>query len=135
MSHFSNLSTQIENINYLQKALENLQVVHKKKATINIGNTHPSDFSNGNLVITDVCEIPISFQCKKDKYVLVVDNQFWKPSFSVELFLEKITQQYARETIIGESEKSGYTLSRPVQTTNESTVINLQKWKLVNDFV
>jgi len=125
MSHFSNLSTQIENINYLQKALENLQVVHKKKATINIGNSHPSDTSNGNLVITDVCEIPISFQCKKDKYVLVVDNQFWKPSFSVELFLEKITQQ---------SEKSGYTLSRPVQTTNESTVINLQKWKLVNDF-
>ena len=56
-------------------------------------------------------------------------------SLSVELFLEKITQQYARETIIGESEKSGYTLSRPVQTTNESTVINLQKWKLVNDFV
>jgi hypothetical protein len=56
-----------------------------------------------NLVIPQPNGYDLEFSWKEQEYELVVDVAFWKQSSPVETFIEKISQQYAGQVILGES--------------------------------
>lgn len=120
------MKTRFQNLFYLEKALNRLNIVHKKTET----NTTElnSESSNLNLVIPQSNGYDIKFTWNRDQYELVVDMSFWEQSYPIESFIDKIAQQYAGEVIIGESQKIGFQPIKYKQNTDGSNTLILERW-------
>jgi len=126
MSHFTHMKTRFQNLFYLEKALNRLNIVHKEqeKPTVN------SDLklSNANLVIPQSNGYDIEFAWNGQEYELVVDMSFWEQPYPIESFIDKIAQQYAGEVIIGESQKIGFQPIKYQQNADGSNTLVLERW-------
>jgi hypothetical protein len=117
------MKTRFQNLFYLEKALNKLNIVHKKLET-----KSNSELFNINLVIPQSNGHDILFAWNRDEYELVIDMSFWKQSCPIESFIDKISQQYAGEVIIGESQKIGFQPIKYKQNTDNSNTLILQRW-------
>ena len=122
MSHFTHMKTRFQNLFYLEKALNRLNIVYQEK---NIDN---SNFSNTNLVIPQSNGYDIEFSWNGQEYEFVVDMSFWEQSSPIESFIDKISQQYASEVIIGESQKIGFQPVKYQQNGDGSNTLVLERW-------
>ena len=91
MSHFTHIKTRFQNLFYLEKSLNRLNVNYEQKLSNN---------SNISLVISQQNEHDIEFFWNGKEYELRADIQLWKQDYSVENFIDKISQQYAGEVFI-----------------------------------
>lgn len=115
MSHFTHMKTSFQNLFYLEKALNRLNIAHKQGQSL-------------NLVIPQSNQYDIEFYWNGQEYELVVDKSFWKHSYPVETFLDRIAQQYAGEVIIGESRKIGFQPIKYQQNSDGSNTLVLERW-------
>ena len=122
MSHFTHMKTRFQNIFYLEKALNRLNISYKEKSLIN------SDLSNVNLVIPQSNGYDIEFAWNGQEYEFVVDMSFWEQPYPIESFMDKISQQYAGEVIIGESQKIGFQPIKYQQNGDGSNTLILERW-------
>ena len=122
MSHFTHMKTRFQNLFYLEKALNRLNIVYKEK---NINN---SNLSNVNLVVPQSNGYDIEFSWNGQEYEFVVDMSFWEQSYPIESFIDKISQQYAGEVIIGESQKIGFQPIKYQQNGDGSNTLVLERW-------
>jgi hypothetical protein len=123
MSHFTHMKTRFQNLFYLEKALNKLNIGPKKLKT-----QSNSELFNRNLVIPQSNGHDILFTWNGDEYELVIDMSFWKQSCPIESFINKISQQYAGEVISGESQKIGFQPIKHKQNTDNSNTLILQRW-------
>lgn len=124
MSHFTHMKTRFQNLFYLEKALSRLNIVHKEKEIYNSN----SNQSNINLVIPQSNGYDIEFAWNGQEYELVVDMSFWQQPYPIESFIDKVSQQYAGEVIIGESQKIGFQPIKYQENTDGSNVLVLERW-------
>lgn len=124
MSHFTHMKTRFQNLFYLEKALSRLNIVHKEKEIYNSN----SNQSNINLVISQSNGYDIEFAWNGQEYELVVDMSFWQQPYPIESFIDKVSQQYAGEVIIGESQKIGFQPIKYQENTDGSNVLVLERW-------
>ena len=125
----SDVLTLFNNFSYLQKAVNNLQINSTKKQPIIIGSNKTEINQPSTLMVSNLTATPIGFKLgKNNKYLFMVDNQLWNHSVPVEVFLDKLIQQYASETVIGESKKQGFELKEQVQNLDGSTTITMEQW-------
>jgi hypothetical protein len=110
------------NLFYLEKALNRLNISDKEKSLIN------SDLSNINLVIPQSNGYDIEFAWNGQDYEFVVDMSFWEQPYPIESFIDKISQQYAGEVIIGESQKIGFQPINYQQNGDGSNTLILESW-------
>ena len=122
MSHFTHMKTRFQNLFYLEKALNRLNISYKEKSLIN------SDLSNVNLVIPQSNGYDIEFAWNGQEYEFVVDMSFWEQPYPIESFIDKISQQYAGEVIIGESQKIGFQPINYEQNSDGSNTLILERW-------
>ena len=122
MSHFTHMKTRFQNLFYLEKALNRLNISYKEKSLIN------SDLSNVNLVIPQSNGYDIEFAWNGQEYEFVVDMSFWEQPYPIESFMDKISQQYAGEVIIGESQKIGFQPIKYQQNGDGSNTLILERW-------
>ena len=122
MSHFTHMKTRFQNLFYLEKALNRLNIGYQEK---NIKN---SDLSNVNLVIPQSNGYDIEFSWNGQEYEFVVDMSFWEQPYPIESFIDKISQQYAGEVIIGESQKIGFQPIKYQQNGDGSNTLVLERW-------
>ena len=122
MSHFTHMKTRFQNLFYLEKALNRLNIVHKEQEK----TTDHS--SNVNLVIPQANGYDIEFTWNGQEYELVVDMSFWEQPYPVESFIDKVAQQYAGEVIIGESQKLGFQPIKYQQNSDGSNTVVLERW-------
>lgn len=118
MSHFTHIKTRFQNLFYLEKALNHLKIAHVEL---------DKDISK-NLIIPQSNGYDIEFAWNGQDYELVVDMSFWEQPYPIENFIDKISQQYAGEVIIGESQKIGF---QPVQSQSNndgSNTLVLERW-------
>jgi len=127
MSHFTHMKTRFQNLFYLEKALNRLNIVHKEQEK-SITNSDLKS-SNVNLVIPQSNSYDIEFAWNGQEYELVVDMSFWEQPYPIESFIDKIAQQYAGEVIIGESQKIGFQPIKYDQNADGSNTLILQRWK------
>lgn len=120
MSHFTHMKTRFQNLFYLEKALNRLNIVHKEK---NI-----TDSNSVNLVIPQSNGYNIEFAWNGQEYELVVDMSYWEQAYPVESFIDKVSQQYAGEVIIGESQKTGFQPVKYQQNADGSNTLVLERW-------
>jgi hypothetical protein len=124
MSHFSQVKTQIRNLEPLRKALTDLGISWKsgelrgyqgEKAIAEVAIEQPNGYD-------------IGFRWNGTEYELVADMQFWQQPWTVESFLTKVTQGYAVQTVMAESEQKGFALSEQQVRADGSIRLVLQRW-------
>ena len=123
MSHFTHMKTRFQNLFYLEKALNKLNIVHKEKE-----NNRNIDLENVNLIIPQSNGYDIEFDWNGQEYELVVDMSFWEQPYPIESFIDRVAQQYASEVIIGESQKTGFQPVKYQQNTDGSNTLVLERW-------
>ena len=130
MSHFTHIKTRFQNLFYLEKALKRLSITYKqeKKVITNLD----SKLYNVNLVIPQLNGYNIKFSSNGKRYELVADMSFWEQQYPVENFIDKISQQYAGEVIIGESQKIGFQPIKYQQNNDGSNTLVLERWNAEN---
>jgi len=127
MSHFTHIKTRIQNLSYLEKALSRLDVkFEKEKKTI---RGYDSQNLEVNLVIPQNNGYDLGFNWNGEEYELIVDLSFWNQSWSLETFMEKLSQAYANETILAESAKQGFQQVKQTVNNDGSVILILERWK------
>lgn len=125
MSHFTYIKTRFQNLFYLEKALNRLNIVHKRQQT---SKNSELKFYNTNIVISQSNGYDIEFVWNNQEYELVADMSFWEQPYPIENFIDKISQQYAGEVIIGESQKIGFQPIQYKQNSDGSNTLVLERW-------
>lgn len=121
MSHFTNIQTCFQNLFYLEKALDKLEI---------------PNFKNNQLMETNCLILPqgknndITFNWNGEAFALNVDSHYWNQKYSINHFLARVTQEYATETIIGESQKQNFKPIEIKEHNDGSRTISLQRWNL-----
>ena len=124
MSHFTHIKTLFQNLFYLEKALNHLNITFKKQEQV----AENSNLYNINLIIPQLNGYDIEFVWNGHEYEIVVDMSFWEQSSPIESFMDKIAQQYAGEVIIGESQKMGFQPMKYNQNIDGSNTLILERW-------
>jgi hypothetical protein len=127
MSHFTHIKTRFQNLFYLEKALNRLNISHtEQEKSVSNANSY-----NKSLIIPQSNGYDIEFAWNGQEYELVVDMSFWEQPYPIESFIDKISQQYAGEVIIGESQKIGFQpikLSTKYSIPDGSNTLVLERW-------
>ena len=125
MSHFSKIKTSLRDLALLQKSLDDLGV--RWDENIKSLNGYKSQKCFANLVIKQNNNYDIGFTWNGTEYQLVADLQFWQQPWSVELFLDKITQRYAYNSILKATETQGFQTVEELTQENGSIKLTLKK--------
>lgn len=123
MSHFTHMKTRFQNLSYLKKALEKLNVLYVEPTT---------KTNNTNLTILQSNGYDLEFSWNGKEYEFIVDMSFWEQSYPIETFIDKVAQQYASEVIIGESQKTGFHPTNYQQNLDGSNTLILERWNNSN---
>jgi hypothetical protein len=124
MSHFTHIKTRFQNLFYLEKALNRLNITYKQEEAI-VPNSVSSQIS---LIIPQSNGYNISFCWNGQEYDLVADLSFWEQSHPVEIFTDQIAQQYAGEVVIGEGQKIGFQPVKYQHNSDGSNTLVLERW-------
>ena len=122
MSHFTYMKTLFQNLFYLEKALNRLNINYQEKASSKV------ESFNINLIIPQSNGYDIEFAWNGQEYELVVDMSFWEQPYPVESFIDKLSQHYAGELIIGESQKTGFLPIKYQPNADGSNTLVLERW-------
>nr|YP_009028942.1 hypothetical protein [Coscinodiscus radiatus]AGH28486.1 hypothetical protein [Coscinodiscus radiatus] len=126
MSHFTTMKTRFQNLFYLEKALNRLNIKHNKQEEIKLQSN--SSYNESNLTIPQVNGYNIEFCWNGKEYELVVDMSYWIQDCPIETFIDKISQQYASEVIMNESKKLGFQAVKYQQNKDGSNTVVLERW-------
>ena len=124
MSHFTHIKTRFQNLFYLEKALNRLNINFKEKEKV----SENSNINTVNVIIPQLNGYDIEFSWNGQEYEMVVDMSFWEQTSPIESFIDKIAQQYAGEVIIGESQKMGFQPIQYNQNLDGSNTLILERW-------
>ena len=126
MSHFSTIKTKIKEKPYLIKALQLLQyVVQEDQELVN-----PIDHQHEKVKVDVSIGNDIGFRLNKDGvYELVADIQTWKDSVPPRRFIEKVTQQYAKVTIVDTITEKGFTINEESTTIDNTIELVATRWQ------
>jgi hypothetical protein len=121
MSHFTYIKTRFQNLSYLEKALSKLNITYKQQS---------SDYQElqKNLLIAQSNGYNIEFCWNGHEYELVTDLSFWNQSYPIQSFIDKVAQNYANETVIGESQKIGFQVTNSIKSIDGSQTLVLERW-------
>jgi hypothetical protein len=114
------MKTRFQNLFYLEKALNRLNIVNKKKSATQNSNT--------NLIISQSNGYDLEFSWNGQEYELIADISFWGQAYPIENFIDRIAQQYAGEVVIGESQKIGFQPVKYQQNSDGSNTLVLERW-------
>lgn len=126
MSHFSQIKTQIRNLECLQEALSDLDIDWKPGASEvrgYRGQTHAAE-----LAIEQNNGYDIGFRWNGKEYELVADLQYWQQDLTVDGFIRNITQRYAYRTVLKETSKAGFQVTEQENNTDGSIRLVVQRW-------
>ncbi len=126
MSHFSQIKTQIRNLESLQDALSDLGINWKggsQQVRGYRGQTH-----DAQIAIEQDNGYDIGFRWNGKEYELVADLQYWKQNLSVDGFLRQVTQRYAYRTVVKETARVGFQVTEQQKNEDGSIRLVVQRW-------
>ncbi|MCM0589580.1 MAG: DUF1257 domain-containing protein [Gloeotrichia echinulata IR180] len=126
MSHFSQIKTQIRNLESLKDALTGLGIDWKpgpQEVRGYQGQTHPAE-----IAIEQENGYDIGFRWNGKEYELVADLQYWQQDLSVDGFLRQVTQRYAYQTVVKETARVGFEVAEQQQQKDGSIRLVVQRW-------
>ena len=126
MSHFSKIQTSLKDLDLLKKSLNELSIHWDPDLNRVRGYKDQTTFAN--IVIKQDNNYDIGFSWNGFEYQLVADIQFWQQPWSIELFLDRVSQKYAYNSIVESTSSQGFhTVNETIQEDG-SIKLTLQKW-------
>jgi Protein of unknown function (DUF1257) len=126
MSHFSNIKTQIRNLTSLQEALNDLDLDWKSGPQAIRG--YQGQTRTAQVAIAQENQYDIGFSWNGSEYELVADLQYWQQPWSVDGFLQRVTQRYAYHTVVQEATKQGFQVAEQQDQKDGSIRLVVQRW-------
>ncbi len=126
MSHFSQIKTKIRVLEPLQKALSDLDVDWKNGPSQVRG--YRGQACAAELVIEQTNGYDVGFSWNGNEYELVADLQYWQQPWSVEGFLNRVSQRYAYHTVLTETAQQGFQLTEQQSQADGTLRLVLQRW-------
>ena len=126
MSHFSNIKTQIRNLDSRKGALTDLGIDWQEGPEMVRG--YQGQTLKAAIVVKQENNYDLGFRWNGQEYELVADLQYWQQPLSVEGFLKKVTQGYALQTILSETSKQGFQVAEQQNNQDGSIRLVVQRW-------
>ncbi len=126
MSHFSQIKTQIRNLKSLQSALTDLGIDWKSGPTQVRG--YRGQTNTAEVVVEQNNGYDLGFTWNGNEYELVADLQFWQQAWSVDRFINMVTQRYAYHTVVKETTKQGFQVTEQQKNQDGSIRLVVQRW-------
>lgn len=135
MSHISKIDTKIKDLRFLKKALESLQMKFsdaQENSTLTLHGYGKNEEIEGCIMeIKTGCKYSIGLRKVNENYEFVAD--WW----AIETFtqqkqddiLNKITRQYAYETILDKVHNMGYSVVNETQDLQQNLKLTVRRWK------
>ncbi len=128
MSHFSTIKTKIKEKDFLLEALNLLGHEVKQDQELVVGGTHGH---NHPVVQADICianDIGFRWCSDTQAYELVTDIETWSLPTPPRRFIDKVTQQYAKETILDTIKDQGFTVEEETSKVDNSIELTVTRW-------
>nr|YP_009297471.1 hypothetical protein Eryt_146 [Erythrotrichia carnea]AOM66814.1 hypothetical protein Eryt_146 [Erythrotrichia carnea] len=126
MSHFSKIKTIIKDLDMLKLSLTDLGLDFDASNRKIIG--YDSETCVAEIVIQQTNNYSFGFAWNGGEYELVVDPQFWRQPWSIESFLERLTQSYAYHSVTKEGVASGFEKVEQTLQDNGAIKLTFQRW-------
>ncbi len=126
MSHFSSIKTQIRNLDSLTASLNNLGVDWKNGPSSVRG--YQGQTTQAQIVIEQENNYDIGFSWNGAEYELVADLQYWQQPWTVDSFLQRVTQGYALHTVLTQSSQQGFAVTEQEKNEDGSIRLVVQRW-------
>ena len=126
MSHFSKIQTSLKDLDLLKRSLNDLSIQWEPELNRVRGYRDQTTFAN--LVIKQNNNYDIGFSWNGFEYQLVADIQFWQQPWSIELFLDRVSQRYAYNSILESTSNQGFQTVNETVREDGSIKLTLQKW-------
>ncbi len=126
MSHFSNIKTQIRNLDSLQAALADLGT--EWKAGPHPVRGYQGQTQTAEVVIEQANGYDLGFSWNGQEYELVADLQYWQQPLTVNRFISQVTQRYAYHSVIKATSEQGFQVSEEQKNSDGSIRLVVQRW-------
>lgn len=126
MSHFSQIKTQLRDLNALTSALSDLGIEWKDGPADVRG--YEGQTQSAAVVIEQSNGYDLGFSWNGNDYELVADLQYWQQPLSVQGFINRLTQRYAYHTVMSQTTAQGFQVSEEQKQEDGSIRLVLQRW-------
>ncbi|MBE9111737.1 DUF1257 domain-containing protein [Nodosilinea sp. LEGE 07298] len=128
MSHFSQITTKIRNLDSLKLALNDVGADWKAGPCDVRG--YQGQTQSADVVISQDNGYDIGFRRNPETsdYELVADLQYWQQPLTVEGFLRQVSQRYAYNTVLSETSRQGFQVSEEQVREDGSVRLVVQRW-------
>ena len=124
MSHFTCIKTKIKEKPYLIEALKELKYdVQENQLLIN-----PEDHSHKQWNVEVAISDEIGFKWNGTEYELVAEIDAWDLDVPVSRFIEKVTQQYAKASVIDTVKEEGFTIAEETSNIDNTIELVVTRW-------
>ena len=125
MSHFTTLKTKLTDKDVLVKALNTLSYATQENVLLE----NPSDHDHKQWQVEVGITRYVGFKLGDDGTLhLVAELDAWEEPITVDRFLEKVTQEYARETVLETVQEQGYTVVSEHKSVENTIEIVAERW-------
>ena len=128
MSHFSRIKTKIKNKPELEEALLLLQYDVKEDQELKVTGSHGIGHETVEAELAIGTDVGFRMNPVSGEYELVADLETWNQPISVERFLDKVNQQYARMTIHNQVKKMGFQVEEEWEMDDNSIELTVTRW-------
>ena len=128
MSHFSTIKTKIRKKPQLVEALELLQYDVKEDQELKVTGSHGIKHETVTAEVAISNDIGFRLNPMNNECELVADLETWNQNITVERFIDKVTQQYARMTIHNSIKKQGFEVAEEWEMDDNSIEITVNRW-------
>jgi|TARA_B100000287_G_scaffold105905_1_gene98172 hypothetical protein len=124
MSHFTCIKTKLKERPFLIDALKELDYnVQENHLLIN-----PEDHNHKQWNVEVAISDEIGFKWNGKEYELVAELDAWDLDVPVSRFIEKVTQQYARATLLDAAKNEGYTIAEEKTSVTNDIEVVVTRW-------
>ena len=128
MSHFSRIKTKIKNKPELEEALLLLQYDVQEDQELKVTGAHGIKHETVTADLAIGSDVGFRLNPMTNEYELVADLETWNQPISVERFLDKVNQQYARMTIHDQVKKMGFQVEEEWEMDDNSIELTVTRW-------
>ena len=128
MSHFSTIRTKLKNKPQLQEALEILQYDVKHDQELKVTGAHGIGHETVEAELAIGTDIGFRLNEITGVYELVADLETWNQRISVERFMDKVNQQYARMTVHNTVKEMGFQVEEEWEMEDNTIELTVTRW-------
>ena len=128
MSHFSTIRTKLRNKPQLQEALEILQYDVKQDQELKVTGAHGIGHETVEAELAIGTDIGFRLNEITGVYELVADLETWNQPISVERFIDKVNQQYARMTVHNVVKDMGFQVDEEWEMEDNTIELTVTRW-------